>query len=923
MTMKVNSVYNVVFRSTQISTPTGFMPENKTKEIKELKNVTPDFNISVPVKYNKIAENKLTNGLVVYSYKMSNGYQVNIVPMKNSPAVVKSYVNVGSMNETKDIKGISHFLEHMAFNGTNGDMGHIELKQGDSFKKIDKLGGWANASTNYAMTDYVNSTPLLDNKDLETQIKVIAAMAEDLKLSNSMIEKEKGPVSSEINMILDDPQTIGMDQTVRTLFNIKNPADELVGGSVKHIQNLTRDDVLKYYNTYYTPNNTNIVITGDVNPEEVIKLVAKNFTSKKVPVGDKFEEKLTPINNTVIKDFITNKTNTSQIIIGFAGAKNNDTKDKILFDLASTYLDTQEAGLNKKLKNLNSYPIISSEKISTNPNSNRLNFIMLNSSEENCEKVLKTVFNNLQQNKKITTDTLNRLKQKLKQENDDILESSIAVNDYIGYSVLDNDFDYVTNYDKILDSITPDELQCALRKHFNPNKAAITVIHPNKNNPNFKGRERTPLDIEDISEYKLKNNFDVGFYNTQSNNINISLKLFNDIPYTKKPGVTEVLNEIYKEGIYNLNSDKFEEYKEKNNINLNAIVGHYGLGITMSGDANNLKTGLLTMKTLLYNPNITEENLKNAVLRIKDKLQKTKISSSYIQQQFDNALNPYAFTRKEIRENLDNVTLDDLKELHRYILKNSRGIVTANIPKKSEQNVKTDILNSINSYLNVEPNKHKLLEVYREIKSPIIISVENHNSQADISETFRFKYNNTIKEKALAPIMNSILSNSSIGLFDNLREKQNLAYSVHSYISSSGNQGKITLNILTTTDNKDIGEHNYKNLQKSIDGFNNQIRELIDGKFTDEDLEIAKRSLKASLLNKEGYHSKLLMLEAGLDSQYGIELKNKIYKEIDNITKQDIIDFAKYVFSNKPIYTITATKETLDSNREYLEQLKR
>ena len=49
-----------------------------------------------------------------------------------------------------------------------------------------------------------------------------AAMAEDLKLSEDMIAKEKGPVSSEINMILDDPQTIAMDQTVRTLFNVKN-----------------------------------------------------------------------------------------------------------------------------------------------------------------------------------------------------------------------------------------------------------------------------------------------------------------------------------------------------------------------------------------------------------------------------------------------------------------------------------------------------------------------------------------------------------------------------------------------------------------------------------------------------------------------------------------------------------------------------
>lgn len=72
------------------------------------------------------------------------------------------------MNETANIKGISHFLEHMAFNGTNGENGHIKLEAGDSFKKIDELGGWANASTNYAITDYVNSTPLLDKKEFGT-----------------------------------------------------------------------------------------------------------------------------------------------------------------------------------------------------------------------------------------------------------------------------------------------------------------------------------------------------------------------------------------------------------------------------------------------------------------------------------------------------------------------------------------------------------------------------------------------------------------------------------------------------------------------------------------------------------------------------------------------------------------------------------
>ena len=55
----------------------------------------------------------------------------------------------------------------------------------------------------------------------------------------------QGPVCSEINMILDRPSTIALDQTVRTLFNVKSSADELIAGSVKHIKNLSL--LKKYY----------------------------------------------------------------------------------------------------------------------------------------------------------------------------------------------------------------------------------------------------------------------------------------------------------------------------------------------------------------------------------------------------------------------------------------------------------------------------------------------------------------------------------------------------------------------------------------------------------------------------------------------------------------------------------------------------
>jgi len=929
MVMKISSVNNVVFRSASVSTPDD-LASNKTskKQINELNKVTPDYSVITPVSYKNNGIFKLDNGLKIYSYKMANGYKVNIVPMKNSPAIVKTYVNVGSMNETHDIKGISHFLEHMAFNGTNGENGHIELKQGDSFKKIDRLGGWANASTNYALTDYVNSSPLLEDKDLETQIQVLASMTEDLKLSEDMIKKEKGPVSSEINMIMDNPQTVCMDQTVRTLFNIQNPADELVGGSVDHIQNLTRKNVVDYYNKYYTPENINIVVTGDVNPDEVIKIISKNFTSKKVFKGNRYEEKMTPITSTVRKDFKSNKTASAQICIGFIGPQNNDSKGKVLNDLAGLYITSHGFGMNSKLKRNNVYPLLSSEKISTNPKAPMLNYMVMSCSDASCEKSLQTVFDKLKNNKPISKEMLEHAKQALKQANEEILEHSEGVNLCIGQAVLDNNLEYITNYNKILDSITPEELNKAVNEYFDISRAAVTVVHPelksdNKDKITFKGASnRVPIDINEVSEFKLSNNYDVGFYNTNSNNMNVEMKLVCNVPYTKKAGVAEVLNQIYLSGLKGVNADKFDEFKENNNLYILTSVSQNGINMLMRGDKNNYELGIKAMQVLLFNPDISEESIKRAVAKIKDAYSRSEITSGYIQNRFDEIANPFVPSYSEIVQNLDNITVEDVEELHKYLLKNSYGVVAANVPKNAEQEIKSNILKSFGRMKDVEQKNVRQIEIYREINKPLVFTAANKNSQADISQVYRFKYNNTVKEKAVGTIMNYILSSSSIGLFDILREKENLAYSVHSDITNVENQGKLTLNILTTTDNKDIGEISYQNVQKSIEGFNRQLKALIDGQFTDEDLENAKRSFKASLINNESNLQKMFVINAGMCSPDGINMRNKVYKEIDKVTKEDIMNYAKQITSNYPVYSITATQDTLDANKEFLENLK-
>lgn len=921
MVMKVNNVQNIIFRGKTDSNKN--IQSNVTyPQIQELSNVTPDFSVKIPQQYTKLPVIELNNGLKIHQYKLANGYRVSVVPMENSPAVVKSYVNVGSMNETTDIKGISHFLEHMAFNGTNGENGHEKLDVGDSFKKIDELGGWANASTNYALTDYVNSTPQLGDNDLEKQIKIIAAMGEDLKLSNDMIEKEKHPVCSEINMILDEPQTIAMDQTVRTLFNIKNPTDELIGGSVKSIKNLTRKDVLDYYNKYYTPDNTNIVVTGDVNPDEVIKLVTKNFNSNKKAQGKKFTEKLNPIKNTTRKDFVNDKAKSTEVVLGFIGPKSNNAKEKILFDVTKAYLLSYSVGLKQNLKKYNAHPYIDSEKISTNLYDPNLAYIACNTADNNSEQVLETIFDTIYSAPKPNTEVLNEIKQYLLKTKENTMEYSSNVNNIIGNAVLNQNIEYIANYESILESITPEDVQDGLKKFFNLNKTAITLVHPQTTSePTFKGHtNRKPINTNNIKEYKLDNNYNLGLYKTKNNNVQYNLSLQLNEPYNKKAGVVEIFDIILDMGTSSNNENEFNRFKEKNNITLNSNITPSSLNLTANSGFENRKLAYKTIEELLLKPRLTEENLAKAKEKIKDFLSRKQDSAYSLYLNAEAKNNPYEFSDEEILKNLDSITLADIKNCQQYFLNNSRGIITANIPTEHPE-IETEILNFSNKLNNVKPNNVELIKIYNSYDKPKVLTKVNNNSQADIMMVHKFKREDTIQDCILGELTNSILTNSSIGLFNVLREKEHLAYSVYSNIDKNGDLGEISCNILTTTDNKNIGEISYENVQKSINGFKNQINELKSGKFTEQDLENAKLSLKANLLQTEGTSAKLGTINSGLNSKYGITYSNQLYNEIDKITKDDILKYADNIFQTPPIYSIVASKDTLNYNKKYLDNL--
>ena len=951
MVMKVGINYPIMFKSVQTVSKSdveavkeqqnakapSVVPSRSTVSSADCLNVSySDYNVTAPQKYTKLGVHKMDNGLEIHSYKLANGHRVTIVPMEGSPSVVKNYVNVGSLNETDDIKGISHFLEHMAFNGTNGENGYTKLNVGDSFKKIENIGGWTNASTSYSKTDYVNSAPLLEDEDLETQIKVLAAMTEDLKLSDEMIEKEKGPVCSEINMIMDNVYSIVYDQSTRTLFNIKSSADDLIGGSVEHIKNLTKEDVKAYYDKHYTPENMNLVITGDVNPDEVISLVSKNFKSTKKSHGPVYQEKLVPITQTVRKDFSVNKTKSAEIVVSFAGPKSNSTKEKIINTLLSEYFSSSECGFYDQMEDMNASLGYSLEKISSNSHNPVMLAFDSSCSEENSEKALQTMLKRIATLQAPKDKTLENIKKKMKKNNSYALENSMSVNALIGNSILNNNFDYVTDYNRILDEITPADIQNYIDKYLDVSKAAIIVLHPETtaeklkenyakvNDVSFKGRARQPLNMDKVSSATLDNNYEASFVKVKNNNIVYSVDLNYDASKLNiNPMARIVLDLMLQRGTMDMNKEALAAYEEDNNIFLSNSLSVNCLSSYGTCDKESLPLAIKNLNNKLKNPRLTQEEFDICLNQIKDRYDRLEIDSQILFENYRAKYNPNVLGIDTCREAIETVTLDDVKKLHEYIMANSSGTISMSIPETMPE-VKNVAIKELNKFDKVQPYEYKFKEVFVPHSAPELLVQAKETAQADVMQTYRYQREDNLKFRATERLLNAILNGSQeIGLFNTLREKEHLAYAVHAAIDRYGDEGVLACNILTTTDNKEIGEFSYDNVQKSINGFHRQIQALKDSKYSDEDLETAKRTVKASFLEFESSDNKVGALATSIGTKEGLDYFNEYFKIIDSITREDIDALAQKIFSKPPIYSIVASQDTLDANKEYLENLKK
>jgi len=218
------------------------------------------------------------------SYKkttLKNGLRIITVPNKNTKtAAVLLLVGTGSKYETKDINGLSHFLEHMFFKGTKKRPNTLKL-----IEPLDRIGGHYNAFTSQEYTGYWAK---VDCSHLDLALDWISDIYLNSKIDQQEINREKGTILQELNMYLDTPSRYVSDLWTSLLYG-DQPAGWRIIGTEDFIKNAKREQFLKYIKEHYSSQNTIIAVAGNINQKETIKKIEKYFKPiNKLENKDKF-----------------------------------------------------------------------------------------------------------------------------------------------------------------------------------------------------------------------------------------------------------------------------------------------------------------------------------------------------------------------------------------------------------------------------------------------------------------------------------------------------------------------------------------------------------------------------------------------------------------------------------------------------------
>ncbi len=203
--------------------------------------------------------------------QLDNGLKILLYEDHDIPNIAYyTFYRVGSRNERPGLTGVSHFIEHMMFNGS------AAFGPGEFDRIMEFNGGANNAYTSEDMTAYTDWFP---KAALEKMMGMEADRMRGLTLDPKVLEAERGVIASERRLGVENDNDSQLEETVRATAMMAHPYHWGVIGWMSDILSWKRDEINAYFRAYYAPNNAVLIVAGDFETGAIMELIKKYYAA--------------------------------------------------------------------------------------------------------------------------------------------------------------------------------------------------------------------------------------------------------------------------------------------------------------------------------------------------------------------------------------------------------------------------------------------------------------------------------------------------------------------------------------------------------------------------------------------------------------------------------------------------------------------
>ena len=817
-----------------------------------------------------------------------NGLTVLVSELPSSPFVsVYILVKTGSVTEGKYLGcGISHYMEHMLFKGTD------KRGVGEIPAQVNSVGGTINASTGKDHTIFTITVPY---EEFDVALDVLSDMIINPRLDAEEMEKEREVIIAEMRMHKDNPGRELARMAFENVYKF-HPYKYQIIGEESLFMKVSNEDLKNYYETHYSPNNMILSIAGNIKTQEVVdkaqkafegferqRYVQRNVEQEPDQLGARRVEKEYPIA-------------LARMSIAFGGVRLLD-KDLFPLDVLSIILGYGKSSrLYARLYNDKNlvYSVHTSNYTPVDKGAFEVESVL---EEKNIEQAIEETLSVIEELKKKGIE-----KKELEKARRWVLKDYIfgrqkssqlaGTNAYDEYFA--GDYRFSKRYVEGIEGVTIDDVMRVAHQYLNEQTMNIAILKPQGEEVDDVA-DAQEVSVPKTSKYVLDNGITVLLREDHSFNVaTIRAAFYGGLRQEDEGlrGVASVMTGLWTKGTKSFDAGEIAELSESLGIEYNAFSGRNSFGMSLRFLPQDYNKAFELFKDTIKNPVFPEDEMPKIIERMKASIRSKKDNIySYADQALREELfkeNSFKYDSLGTVETLDSIERNDVIGFYERFLKGSNLVITVfgNIDKQ-------EVLENIKKEFDFVTEGGVALKYTfeKELSGPKVKELELEKNEAIVLFGFQGPMLDG-EDRYGVEVLTEILGSSFNGrLFNVVREKFGKAYTLGGNYLPSKDAGYISLYVKTSSEN----------VEKVKDLVLGEINDLRANIVTDEELSDIKMHLKGVYKRnlETSYNLSFVCL---LDQLYGFGFDNykKYDEKVNSVTSSEIRDLAiKYMDPDK------------------------